>query len=43
MAAMITSLLALLLAGPAVAANPLLEPSPLPYQLPQFEKIKDSV
>lgn len=35
----------LLLAAPTLAAaaeNPLFEKSPLPYQLPQFEKIKDA-
>ena len=36
-------LLSLLLISPALAAdNPLFEKSPLPYQLPQFEKIKDA-
>ena len=38
-----TVLLSLPLAAGAFAAeNPLFEKSPLPYQLPQFEKIKDS-
>ncbi|MBV8633643.1 MAG: dipeptidyl carboxypeptidase II, partial [Burkholderiaceae bacterium] len=29
-------------AAPAIAKNPLFAPSPLPYHMPQFDKIKDS-